>query len=141
MNQTEEKVMLGAGAARPRLVYASALHGDVEMSPHPTGMTLGLVAHTIGAGKNIQVMLESGDVTRYDVVICPLFQPTLRQLLVARLTPSGSFRAACTIPDPTYSGEFAFNEAADRVAINDGWERRFFRWWLTCLWLELRRVR
>lgn len=134
----QQDAVLGDGVARPRLVYQSALKGDVELTPHAAdGTKLSAIAHHIATGSNIQLILEPGDLSRYDVVICPLYSPKLTQLLVARLNSTGGFRAAHTVPNPALVGEFAFNRSADVVAINDGWERKFFRWWLSCLWLEL----
>lgn len=145
----QDAVFSSGQAAYPVLLYRG-----VPMDPRPRGVTidksdrisfsgfvsLRSIAHDIVAGNNCWLTLEPGDATRYDVIVCPVYNPRL-ELLVARTTPSGNFRAAHTVPDRQRQGDFAFHTGADAVAINDGWERLLFRWWLECLWVELRAVR
>jgi hypothetical protein len=111
-------------------------HGK-PLRADPHGITLLELAQALNAGQTVQLYLEPGDGTRYDLIIAPVLmdEGVIDTLLVGRTTgKGGDFRAGALLPNFDSAMPEYCHAEVERLANGYAWSLHLLMWWFGKLW-------
>jgi hypothetical protein len=110
-------------------------HGK-PLCADPAGMSLAELALLLNAGRTVQLYLEPGDGTRYDLIIAPVMDgDIIDTLLVGRTTgKGGEFRAGALLPNLDSATPEYCHAEVERLANGYAWSLHLLMWWFGKLW-------
>jgi hypothetical protein len=111
-------------------------HGK-PLRADPHGITLLELAQALRAGQTVQLYLEPGDGTRYDLIIAPVLRDEgiIDTLLVGRTTgKGGDFRAGALLPNFDSAMPEYCHAEVERLANGYAWSLHLLMWWFGKLW-------